>query len=120
MEFDSFVRHKMPVIAIVGNDACWTQIAREQMPWFNSLIGCELDVRFNLKSEKDFVYFQYTKYEKIGEGMGARGVVIGKEDSSAKFEEAMRDALEASKHGQSTVINVHIGKTDFRSGSISV
>lgn len=46
VEFDTFVRHKLPVIAIIGNDACWTQIAREQMPWFNSLVGCELDVIF--------------------------------------------------------------------------
>lgn len=44
MEFDSFVRHKLPVIAVIGNDACWTQIAREQMPWFKSLVGCELTV----------------------------------------------------------------------------
>jgi len=29
-EFDTFARHKVPVIALIGNDACWTQIAREQ------------------------------------------------------------------------------------------
>lgn len=26
MEFDSFVRQNLPVTALVGNDACWTQI----------------------------------------------------------------------------------------------
>ncbi|MEI7764190.1 MAG: thiamine pyrophosphate-binding protein, partial [Comamonadaceae bacterium] len=31
VEFDSFVRHGIPVIALVGNDAGWTQIAREQV-----------------------------------------------------------------------------------------
>ncbi|XP_022652961.1 acetolactate synthase-like protein isoform X3 [Varroa destructor] len=31
MEFDSFTRQKIPVTAIVGNDACWTQILREQI-----------------------------------------------------------------------------------------
>ena len=30
-EFDTFVRHGIPVIAVVGNDAGWTQIAREQV-----------------------------------------------------------------------------------------
>jgi acetolactate synthase-1/2/3 large subunit len=30
-EFDTFVRHNIPVIAVVGNDAGWTQIAREQV-----------------------------------------------------------------------------------------
>ena len=31
-EFDTFVRHGVPIIAVVGNDAGWTQIAREQVP----------------------------------------------------------------------------------------
>jgi hypothetical protein len=30
-EFGTFVRHGIPVIAVVGNDAGWTQIAREQV-----------------------------------------------------------------------------------------
>ena len=30
-EFDTFVRHGVPVIAVVGNDAGWTQIARDQV-----------------------------------------------------------------------------------------
>ena len=30
-EFDTFTRHNIPVIAVVGNDAGWTQIAREQV-----------------------------------------------------------------------------------------
>jgi acetolactate synthase-like protein len=30
IEFDTYVRHKTPVLAIVGNDASWAQIAREQ------------------------------------------------------------------------------------------
>ena len=30
-EFDTFVRHGLAVIAVVGNDAGWTQIAREQV-----------------------------------------------------------------------------------------
>ncbi|GBL97320.1 Acetolactate synthase-like protein, partial [Araneus ventricosus] len=42
MEFDTFVRHKIPIIALVGNDACWTQIAREQVPIFQSEVACNL------------------------------------------------------------------------------
>lgn len=37
-----------PVIALVGNDACWSQIAREQVPMFGSSIGCDLEVRNSL------------------------------------------------------------------------
>lgn len=44
IEFDTYTRHKTPVIALVGNDAGWTQIAREQVPVFGSSIGCDLAV----------------------------------------------------------------------------
>ncbi|KAK2512444.1 hypothetical protein Q9233_016267, partial [Columba guinea] len=42
MEFDTFVRHKTPVIALVGNDACWSQIAREQVALLGSNVACGL------------------------------------------------------------------------------
>ncbi|KAI6234593.1 2-hydroxyacyl-CoA lyase 2 [Aphelenchoides fujianensis] len=64
IEFDTFVRHKLPVIALIGNDACWSQIARDQVPWFNSAVGCEL---------------AHTAYEKVGEALGARGVLLSGE-----------------------------------------
>jgi len=48
MEFDTFVRHKLPVVGIIGNDACWTQIAREQVPHFKSAVACDLDVKIFL------------------------------------------------------------------------
>ena len=34
----------MPVIALVGNDACWSQIAREQVPMFGSSVACKPSV----------------------------------------------------------------------------
>ncbi|KAF5891191.1 acetolactate synthase-like protein, partial [Clarias magur] len=41
-EFDTFTRHKTPVIALVGNDACWSQISREQVPLLGSNVACGL------------------------------------------------------------------------------
>jgi acetolactate synthase-like protein len=38
------VRHRLPVLAMVGNDACWSQIARDQVPLFGSDVGCKLAV----------------------------------------------------------------------------
>lgn len=35
MEYDTFVRHGIPVIGVIGNDSCWTQIARDQVPLFD-------------------------------------------------------------------------------------
>lgn len=45
-EYDTFARHKVPVISIVGNDAGWTQIARDQIVFFGSNVACELAVSF--------------------------------------------------------------------------
>jgi len=41
-ELDSFVRHGVPVIAVVGNDAGWTQIAREQVKMLGDDVGTVL------------------------------------------------------------------------------
>ncbi|HYA73209.1 MAG TPA: thiamine pyrophosphate-binding protein [Roseiarcus sp.] len=41
-EFDTFVRHGVPVIAVVGNDASWTQIAREQVKMLHDDVGTKL------------------------------------------------------------------------------
>ena len=42
----------MPVIALVGNDACWTQIAREQVPMLGSSVACDLAVSFRVITHK--------------------------------------------------------------------
>lgn len=36
------------MIALVGNDAGWTQISREQVPMFGSNVACQLAVSINL------------------------------------------------------------------------
>lgn len=43
-EIDTFTRHELPVLSIVGNDAGWTQIARDQVVFFGSTVACELAV----------------------------------------------------------------------------
>lgn len=50
MEFDTFSRHKLPVVAIIGNDACWSQIAREQVATFHSSIAVNLEVCYFITS----------------------------------------------------------------------
>ena len=37
-EYDTFTRHGVNVIGVVGNDACWTQIEREQLPMLDRLL----------------------------------------------------------------------------------
>ena len=42
VEVDTFVRHGLGVVAVVGNDAGWTQIAREQVEVLNDDVGTVL------------------------------------------------------------------------------
>ncbi len=41
-EIDTMQRFGANVISVVGNDAGWTQILREQEPMFNSSVACKL------------------------------------------------------------------------------
>ncbi|KAK7084954.1 hypothetical protein SK128_003302 [Halocaridina rubra] len=103
IEFDTYTRHKTPVIALIGNDAGWTQIAREQVPTFGSSVGCDL---------------AHCDYHKAAEGLGARGILIGRGDSiTDKLKEVQNIYKEG---GVSVLANVLIGKSKFREGSISV
>ncbi len=101
-EFDTFVRHRIPVIALVGNDAGWTQIARDQL----TILGD--DVATTLRR---------TDYHLVAEGYGGKGFVLDKEED---IDQVFREARQAARSGQTVLINALIGKTDFRKGSISM
>jgi thiamine pyrophosphate-dependent acetolactate synthase large subunit-like protein len=101
-EFDTFVRHKLPVIAIVGNDASWQQIAREQVNMLGSPIGTNL---------------ANTAYHQVAIGYGGKGYAV--EDPN-ELESVLLQAKEDARNGHPVLVNVRIGKTDFRKGSISV
>ncbi|HEX5717975.1 MAG TPA: thiamine pyrophosphate-binding protein [Thermoanaerobaculia bacterium] len=101
-EFDTFARHGIPVIAVVGNDAGWTQIAREQVEILKDDVGTVL---------------ARTDYHKVAEGYGGKGLLLSRgEDIPAVLEEAVRTA----RAGTPVLINVHLAKTEFRKGSISM
>ena len=101
-EFDTFCRHKLPVIAIIGNDASWQQIAREQKQMLGSNIGTEL---------------AFNSYEKVAEGYGGKGYYV--EDHESLFD-TLKQAKEDAKLGFPVLVNVKLAKSDFRKGSISV
>lgn len=102
MEYDTFVRHQLPVIALIGNDACWTQIARDQVVLLESDCAVGLD---------------FSHYEKVAQAFGAEGEFV---DSIQAFKEAVKRAHEKTRSGIPYIINAKIGKTDFRKGSISI
>ena len=101
-EFDTFVRHGLGVIAVVGNDASWAQIAREQTEILEDDVGTVL---------------RRTDYHRVAEGYGGVGFKIERPDQVAQTLAAAKS--EAAK-GRPVLINALLGKTDFRKGSISM
>ena len=103
IEYDTYRRFKIPVLSVVGNDACWTQIAREQKPMLGSNVGCMLE---------------FSSYEKVVEALGGKGVLL--KDQEDNIEGSLEECKQTLKEGKSALLNCLIGTTDFRDGSISV
>ncbi|MCR9166442.1 MAG: thiamine pyrophosphate-binding protein [Nannocystaceae bacterium] len=101
-EFDTFVRHGLPVIAVVGNDASWAQIARDQIEILDDDVGTVL---------------ARTDYHRVAEGFGAKGLQL---DHPDQVESTIEQAKALAADGHPVLINAHIGKTEFRKGSISM
>ena len=102
LEYDTFVRHKLPVISVIGNDACWSQIARDQIEILKS--DCAMNLAFS-------------DYQDVGKAFGADGARV---ESVAQFKQAIVAAKASSRQGIPYIINAIIGKTDFRKGSVSM
>jgi acetolactate synthase-1/2/3 large subunit len=101
-EIDSFVRHGIPVIALVGNDAGWTQIAREQVKMLHDDVGCVL---------------ARTAYHEVAAGFGAEGLLVTRPDEVAP---ALARARALARTGRPVLVNVWLDATDFREGSLSM
>ena len=98
-------RQKIPVVAIIGNDAGWTQIRRGQVEMY----GPERAVATAL---------DYTRYEKIVEACGGKGFWVETVDELGPALDAA--FAYANKEQKPACVNVKIAKSDFRKGSISV
>ena len=102
VEFDSFVRHRIAVIAIVGNDAGWTQIAREQVKMLHDDVGTVL---------------ARTDYHAVAAGFGAEGIVVRQQH---EVRDALEQARALARSGRPVLVNVWLDKTEFREGSLSM
>ena len=101
-EFDTYVRHQLPVIAVIGNDGGWTQIARDQITLFGDDVATKL---------------RRTDYHVVAEGFGAKGFLLDREKD---IDRVLQEAKQAAGDGHPVLINALIGTTDFRKGSISM
>ncbi len=102
MEFDTYVRHKLPVIAIIGNDASWAQIARDQVEILGDDVGTKL---------------AHSDYEKIAHAFGGRGRKV---NSLSEFQTALLEARASIREGIPYLINAVLAQSDFRKGSLSM
>ncbi len=101
-EFDTFVRHEIPVIALVGNDGAWSQIAREQVPLLGDDVATVLG---------------HTDYHRVVEGFGAGGLAL---NDPELIPDVLQQARLLAGQGQPVLVNALLGRTDFRKGSISM
>ena len=102
VEFDTFVRHGIPVIALVGNDAGWTQIAREQVKMLHDDVGTVL---------------ARSAYHEVARAFGAEGILV---QTMAEVPAALARARALARSGKPVLVNVWLDKTEFREGSISM
>jgi thiamine pyrophosphate-dependent acetolactate synthase large subunit-like protein len=96
------VRHRIPVIGVVGNDASWSQIAREQVKLLKDDVGTVLG---------------RTDYQSVAEGFGASGLLVKRDD---EVSDALAAAREMARSGRSVLMNIWLDKSDFREGSVSM
>lgn len=80
-EFDTAVRHRLPFVAVLGNDACWNAEYQIQLRDYgpDRLVGCEL---------------RATRYDLAAAALGAHGERVG---ARAELEPALTRAVEAAK-----------------------
>ena len=101
-EFDTFSRHQIPVIAVVGTDAAWAQIAREQTELLGDAVATQLG---------------RTNYQAVAEGFGGAGLLVS---APGEVVAGLLKAKALARQGQPVLVNVLIGQTAFRKGSISI
>ncbi len=101
-EFDTFARHAIPVIAVVGNDAGWTQIAREQVKILEDDVGTVLG---------------RSNYHEVADALGGRGVLL---QAPGQVRGSLAEARAAAQDGKPVLVNAWLDKTDFREGSLSM
>jgi len=87
---------------VIGNDAGWTQIARDQVEILHDDVGTVL---------------RYNDYHKLADALDAKGVLVDKIDD---VDNAVKTAKKESKKEKAVLINALLGKTDFRKGSMSL
>ena len=90
MEYDTLIRHDLPVVGVVGNDGAWNNIKTIQRMFYpDNLTGADLGVR---------------PYHKMVEGLGGYGEFV---TDPAEITPALERAQDS---GVPALVNVHIAE----------
>jgi acetolactate synthase-1/2/3 large subunit len=101
LEFEAMIRQKINVVGIVGNDAAWQQIRRGQV----QLYGEERAVATALS---------FARYDRVVEALGGHGEYV---ENPHDIRPALDRALSA---GKPALVNIKIGRSEFRRDAISI
>ena len=100
-EFDTAVRHNLPIIGIIGNDGAWGQMMRPQ----GAIYGWD---------RLQATLLNVTRYDKVVEALGGHGELVERP-------EELRPALErAAASGKPALLNVVIRQDREYKGGIYV
>ena len=90
MEMDTAIRHKLPVVVVIGNDAAWGMVKHEQEDHYGRTVGTEL---------------RLARYDKMVEALGGHGEYVERPQD-------IRPALErAFASGLPACVNVRVDPT---------
>jgi len=97
MEFDTAIRHDIPIVSIIGNDAGWGQLRNPQVAAFGEKASLATDLAL-------------THYEKVVEALGGYGEFV------AEPHEIIPALERAFQSGKPACVNVAIDSRTFREG----
>lgn len=101
MEFEAASRQGIPFVAVVGNDAAWTQIRRLQVQVFG-------------EARAVATALGRARYDRVVADLGGHGEYVTRPHE-------LRPALDrALASGLPALVNVDMGASGFRAGAISV
>ncbi len=101
LEFEALARHRRPIVAVIGNDAGWSQIRRGQI----QIYGEERAVATRL---------EYTRYEQVVQALGGKGYWV---ERIEELGPALDGAFAADVP---SCVNVKIASSNARKSAISV
>ena len=98
MEFDTMVRHKLPIVCVISNDGAWGMVKHEQqVKGPDRVIGTELG---------------FVRYDKVVEALGGYGEAVEKpEDIRPALERAFASGRPACINVRCASINLSIPST---------